>query len=480
MSDATEGGQVPPIDEIQVYRAFRNKLIEDRTRPTYHLINPEGPMVAPGDPNGAIFWKGRYHLHFIFPGGYAHVSSIDMVHWRWHPMTQLGSGRMNSGGCFVNSDGVPTMIYNDSGHGNINHLAFARDDDLEQWSEAVRIEWTTPEGVDGSKISNWDPDGWVEGDTNYALFGRHPFEGGTEATLLKSKDLKHWEIVGPFMRREMPDVAQSDDIKINEDVSCPTFFKLGARWVLLCISHNKGCRYYLGDWKDQQFTPDVHARMNWCLSDGMQEGDHGGEFFAPESLLTPDGRRVMWAWCFASSKSSGNDLWDGIQSLPRELSLPEDGVLRIAPLRELRQLRYNPVTEQGIVVKSGAIIRLKQTAGDTLEMIATFTPGKATRFGVIVLCDGDNKGLEVEVDSDQKTLRVGNTAAPFEPPLHEDVQLNIFVDRRVVEVFANTRQAVVKQHNYAPGDVGVCLYSEGGDSELRELQSWAMAASNAW
>ena len=33
-----------------------------------------------------------------------------------------------------------------------------------------------------------------------------------------------------------------------------------------------------------------------------------------------------------------------IQSLPRELSLPADGILRIRPLRELEALRYDPLT----------------------------------------------------------------------------------------------------------------------------------------
>ena len=139
MSDPAVDGHAYQVDELQVYRTFRNKLIADRTRPTYHLVSPEG-KIGPGDPNGAIYWKGRYHLHFIFPGGYAHVSSVDMVHWRWHPVTRLGSGRMNSGGCFLNKDGIPTMIYNDSGLGDINQLAFATYDDLEQWSAAYPME----------------------------------------------------------------------------------------------------------------------------------------------------------------------------------------------------------------------------------------------------------------------------------------------------------------------------------------------------
>ena len=54
------------------------------------------------------------------------------------------------------------------------------------------------------------------------------------------------------------------------------------------------------------------------------------------------------------------------------------------------------------------------------------------------------------------------------------------MDRSVVEVFANDRQAVVKQHDYAPDDVGVCLFSEGGKMEVREVKGWKMAASNQW
>ncbi len=465
--------------EMQSYRDFRNRLIADRTRPTYHLVSPEG-RASPADPNCAIYWKGRYHLFFIFPGGYAHVSSIDMVHWRWHPTLHLGTGIMNSGGCCLNKDGIPTMVYM-SDHLKRNVLSFASDDDLEKWSEPYPIEPQVGPEQDGGKISHWDPEIWLEGNTHYALFGNHPFQIGREATVMKSADLKTWEYVGPFLTKEMPDVSRTTEIKTNEDISCPNFFKLGDKWMLLCISHIKGCRYYVGDWKDGKFTPESHARMNWSLSDGMKEGGHGGEFFAPESLLTPDGRRVMWAWCFASSKSGGNSLWDGIQSLPRELSLPKDGVLRIRPIKELDQLRYNPVIETDIAVESGTTSRLKNISGDTIEILATIKQGDVKRYGIRLFTDKDNgKGIDVVVEPTSKSLKLGATTAPFELKTGEDIQLRIFVDRRTVEVFANERQAVVKQHDYEPEDVGVCLFSEGGRMEAKEIRGWKMAPSNPW
>ena len=55
---------------------------------TYHLAHPGPGNAWPGDPNPAFFWKGRYHLHYIYKNHtgfvFAHVSSEDMVHWKWH------------------------------------------------------------------------------------------------------------------------------------------------------------------------------------------------------------------------------------------------------------------------------------------------------------------------------------------------------------------------------------------------------------
>ncbi len=462
-------------NEVKGYKDYRSKIIADQTRPIYHLLSPL-PGHHCADPNYAMFWKGKYHLFFIVPGGFSHVSSVDMVHWRWHPTAPLGG---LSGTMFVNRDGIPTII---TMHQKAV-LFFAKDDDLVNWSGPVVIEPKVQPGQDGSRISNWDPDAWVIGNTTYALQGVYPLKTGTEASLMKSTDMKNWEYVGPFMTREMPGVLQStNNPRQHEDISCPNFFKIGNKWMLLCISHIRGCRYYLGDWKNEQFVPEFHARMNWSLAEGMKDGDHGGEFFAPESLLAPDGRRVMWAWLFASiNKINYGETWQVVQSLPRELSLPKDGVLRIKPLKELEQLRYNPICEKDIVVEDGGTNRLATVSGDTLEIMATIKQGDASRYGVRLLCDKDNtNGLDLVVEPGAKSIKLGSTTAPFELKRGEDIQLRIFVDRSIVEVFVNDRQAVVKQHAYAPGDVGVCLFSEGGKMEVRELKAWTMAASNPW
>lgn len=425
---------------------------------TYHLAHPGPGNAMPGDPNCAFFWKGRYHLHYIYTHqdgfSFAHVSSTDMLHWQWHPTTLTPPKTehgMFSGTGFLTKEGKPAIIYHGQGSGR-NQIAIAEDDRLEKWSAPLALEPRIRSGQDASKIAHWDPDAWWDGDSYYALSGGSP-GSGKPPTLFKSQDLRSWDYLGLFLSKDMPDV------QADEDISCPNFFKIGNQHMLLCISHNKGCRYYLGQWKDEKFTPEFHARMNW----------KGWDFFAPESVLTPDGRRVMWAWCNLGSPQSG------IQSLPRELSLPDDGVLRIKPPRELESLRYDERSETQLDLNSDVPYRLKEIAGDALELHVSLNPGEAAQFGIEVYCDEQGvNGLPIVVEPNRKTLQLGDTVAPFELHAGEDLELRVFIDKNVIEVFANERQAIVASHNYATENLGVSLFSKGGDARIKNVRGWKM------
>ena len=426
---------------------------------TFHLAHPGHGDAMPGDPNCAFYWKGRYHLHYIYRNEegfvFAHVSSTDLVHWQWHPTTltpEFTGHGMFSGTGFITKDGKPAIIYHGKGSGR-NQIAVALDDQLEKWSKPWKLEPQIRPGQDAGKIANWDPDAWLDGNTYYALSGGTP-GSGKPPTLFKSADLKNWDYLGLFLAHDMPDVQTS------EDVSCPNFFKIGDKHMLLCISHNLGCRYYLGDWKDEKFAPDFHARMTW----------NGNHFFAPESLLTPDGRRVMWAWQLNRPIAPS-----GVQSLPRELSLPADGVLRIKPLRELESLRYDEASKTNLAVKSAAPTRLEDIAGDALELRLSIDPGTAQEFGVEVLCDKDGKGgMPVVIDTASKILQVGDVKAPFGLKAGEPVELRVFIDKNLVEAFVNDRQAAVSARQAAPENQGIQIFSKGGDVRVKEFKCWKM------
>ena len=165
----------------------------------------------------------------------------------------------------------------------------------------------------------------------------------------------------------------------------------------------------------------------------------------------------------------------GIQSLPRQLSLPKDGVLRIRPLRELQTLRYERRQEERIRVSGDSSYNLKGIAGDTIELEIVFDKPIAREFGVKVLCGKDgSQGLPIALSRENKNLTVGYINPPFELKDGEDLTLRIFIDKSMIEVFANDRQAAVAWHEYEPQDTHISLFSHGGDITIKSINAWKM------
>ncbi len=458
-------------------RAHREKLLSDPYRPGYHFVTPEGRCM-PFDPNGTIFWKGRYHLFYIFQDArghnWGHVSSTDLFHWRHHP-TGLISG-MFSGNCFVNKDGRPTMCYHQVGQGNA--MAVAVDDDLNQWKK-LDSNPITPKTAPGDphhdKYRSWDPYGWLEGNTYYAIFG------GNRPAIAKSGSLAGpWKYVGDLMANSV------EGVSINEDVSCADLFKIGDKRMLLCISHRLGARYYLGEWKNEQFHPTFHEKMSWV----------DNSFFAPESLLDDQGRRIMWAWIFDSPGFAMrmNYGWSGTMSLPRVLSLGEDGRLRMDVPKEIEGLRYHAKKRANLAVKADADLVLEGIGGDSLELCLEMSAKDAKQFGLKVCRSpkGEEETLvyydaiekKLKVDTHKSSLTEGPKtieAGPFELQPGEPLKLRVFVDKSVVEVFANGRQAVMRRIYPSREDsVGVTLFSNGGPATVATLEAWDMMPSNPY
>ncbi len=86
----------------------------------------------------------------------------------------------------------------------------------------------------------------------------------------------------------------------------------------------------------------------------------------------------------------------------------------------------------------------------------------------------------ISIDSKRSSILPDvRSRAPETAPLHlkegETLKLRVFIDRSVVEVFANGRQyAAVRVYPGLDGSVGVSLRSQGQESELISLDAWQM------
>jgi len=462
-------------------RSRRERILNDPARPGYHFVMPEG-VALPFDPNGAIYWKGRYHLFYIFQDTrlgkrsdhWGHASSADLFHWRHHP-TGLLDG-MYSGNCFVNREGVPTICYHQHGLGNA--IAVARDDDLNDWQKLDSNPITPETGEDDEhhgRYRSWDPCGWLEGDTYYAIFG------GQRPAVAKSPALDgEWAYAGDLFAHGVSGVP------LDEDVSCPDFFRLGGKHVLLCISHRLGCRYYVGDWRGEQFHPHAHARMSWV----------DNSFFAPESLEDASGRRIMWAWILDEPRFGVRTKhgWSGTLSLPRVLTLGEDGLLRMDVPGEIEALRRDETSREPFLVTPDEDVDVARAAGNSIELAFDMESAGASEYGVRVCASPDGEEeTAVFFDPEANLLKVDTRrsgpadtpraveAAPFELGDDEPLTLRIFVDKSVVEVFANRCQAIARRiYPSRPDSLGVRFFARGGDARVLRLQAWQIAPANAF
>jgi len=217
-------------------------------------------------------------------------------------------------------------------------------------------------------------------------------------------------------------------------------------------------------------------------------------FFAPESLLDDKGRRIMWAWIFDGREKDTwvTSQWSGTMSIPRVLWLGDDEMLRMRPIEELEILRYNGQAKEDVEVKANTELGLDNIKGNTIELLLEIAPTEAKQVGLKVCCspDGQEETI-IFYDSTDKKLKIDTRKSstgegpksiekgPFELKKGEPLKLQVFVDKSVVEVFVNNRQAVMRRIYPTRKDSrNVILFSKGSSATVRKLQAWEMMPSN--
>ncbi len=71
--------------------------------------------------------------------------------------------------------------------------------------------------------------------------------------------------------------------------------------------------------------------------------------------------------------------------------------------------------------------------------------------------------------------------APFALQAGEPLKLRVFVDKSVVEVFANDRQAIGRRvYPVRDDSLGVSVFASGGSARFKDVKAWEMMPSNPY
>ncbi len=160
--------------------------------------------------------------------------------------------------------------------------------------------------------------------------------------------------------------------------------------------------------------------------------------------------------------------------------------MRIKPIRELALLRYDGSVQKDMTVtgsKGDEMQRIAELPGDSVELriVVDRKQAERKRFGLVLFPDGKNGGLPIILRPETGTLRIGTTEAPFavqDLPENEDLELRIFIDKYLVEVFANDRQAMVAACKNWSGRRGLDAWSFGVSTEIKSFEMWKLRPTN--
>jgi sucrose-6-phosphate hydrolase SacC (GH32 family) len=452
-------------------------MARDPDWPVYHLTAPMGWI---SDPNGAIYYRGKYHLFYqhnpVQKGRserWGHVVSEDLVHWKDWPIAIWPDSPFDrtaafSGNIVIDDRGVPTALYT----GNDNHrdalgVRARSTDGMIFFGDKKAVMDKPP--YPGTPV-HWDGQTWKDGDTWFQLCGG-TYEGGGAAVLWSSPDLDQWTFRSRIFASK----------KYGGFWEFPYLVPFGEKHVLMIGVWP--VRYWVGtyDKKTMTFRPDDeehprlldHANPYHCMNPSTV--DDKGPGSAP--------RRIIHACIFGfpeelmSTRSKEVPRWIGMHVLPRVIKLEGDRLWQ-EPVPELQSLRGRRTGRRDWPLAAGKTERVEDFSSDSFEAIAEFAPGTAKRFGLrLRLSDDSRECVEVFVDPAANTFgakgHFGEKTGPAHLKPGEPVRMQVFVDRSIVEVYCNGE--TLSQRFFAdPKSLGVAAFAQEGTASLKSLDLWQM------
>ena len=510
--DANDGS-LPAVteDEIGLDPAVYE---DDRYRPEYHALPPGHWM---NEPHAPIYYDGQYHLFYqANPRGpywghihWGHWVSDDMVHWRHLPIALAPEAEaVDPAGCWTggatyDENGEPTLFYTagDTSKSPDQAVATAtpadpNDPDLVEWEKADDLAIEQPQGIGLRENAFRDPFVWKDGDVWYCLVGSGVAGEGGTALVYSSRTFEEWQFRGHLYRSD--DEAYPELGPVWE---LPVLLPLGEdetgtqKYVFLISPVGPGADvevyYWIGEWDPAtcSFTPD---------SETPQLIDYGDfHFTGPSGFVDPQTDRSILFTIAQDNRSEQDHYesgWAHNAGLPLHLFLRDDGELGIEPIEELQTLRQEQVVDLDDCDRATANAALGDLASDTFEISIEIEPDGADRYGLIckqhpdgderTLCyyDSDRETLTVHREHSSRDIETRRAVSERSSLIHsgdlrledETLRLRLFVDRSMLEFYANDRRAITtRAYTDSPDSTGVTVWADG-DISVNGLSVWEL------
>lgn len=397
-------------------------MYAERLRPQYHFTTRRGWI---NDPNGLVYYGGKYHLFYQHNPyerewenmHWGHAVSTDLTTWQELPdaLHPDATGTMFSGSAVIDygntahlngPDGKPAMValYTaDSPEAQRQCMAYSLDEGL------------TFTKYDGNPVIDshlkWqshdtrDPKVFWYDKTRHWVMVLNERDGHSIYT---STDLKHWTF----------------ESHLTGFWECPELFELPVdgnpsvrKWVMWGASG----AYMVGDFDGRRFTPLTPKQQNVA-----------GSAYAAQvynNIPRSDGRAIKMAWGRIDFPGMP---FNGVMLLPQEQLLQTShGGYRLLsrPAREVERLFTLAASGEDMTADEANAL-LARFDSDVLRISLTLEMTYATSAGLRF------RGERI-IDYDLNANTLNGTFYSPEEPGSMTLSADVYVDRRVVEVFAD-------------------------------------------
>lgn len=458
------------------YEGDRAQEIAKDARPSFHVTAPVGWI---NDPNGFAEYQGAYHLFYQYhpydthwgPMHWGHTKTSDFIKWEQLPCALAPDTPYDGQGCFsgsaVEDDGRHILIYT-----SVKVDEDANGERRERQTQSIAIgdgvhyekleqnpvitADMLPEG--SSKVDFRDPKMWKENDTFYTVVGSRNEDGSGQIALFSSKDIQSWKY------EKILAYCHNEYGKMWE---CPDFFPLDGKQILIVspqAMEAEQLEFHSGN-NSVYFIGDYDCEHLEFSKDEAHQIDFGMDFYAPQTMQTSDGRRIMIGWLnnWDNYLTPDDMEWSGMMTIPRELSI-RDGRLIQNPVRELAGYHAEKAAFEKVQLKTeDGFVSLDGVKGRSFDMTVELEGEDYETFSILLACDEEHY-TELMYNKKKGTFTTDRTYSGMTRDLlssrsmkvkaAENCKIRIIMDKYSIEVFVNDGEYAMTSLIYTGLDAG--------------------------
>lgn len=546
------------LKKAREYEELNAGLVSDEARPAFHFSPCIGWL---NDPNGFSFYEGKYHLFYQYhpytlywgPMHWGHAVSSDLINWEYLPAALAPDKEYDAAGCFSGSaiamhDGRHLLMYTGCADDGLDPSGKGR------WRQTQCVAVLSPETgeyekYEGNPVITADglPEGgdiyefrdpyiWRAADGTYRAVvangriadltpeGTYSIQSGTQICLYRSDDGFSWSFVKALFQDErhiglmwecanffsLEDkhilIASPMDMRLEEEeaIAASIRFPKGSNVCYISGSYDEETETFITD-KEITRDPVRHSAFRY------DPVDLGLDFYAPQVMSAPDGRRIIIGWMqdpknanyirYEKDQVSAEEKMPhsdevcgegyvhgtpgtrifGQMTVPRELFLKE-GRLCQRPVRELNVYRNDKI-EYSEVHLDDEERSLNGISGRILDMEIEIKPdhdkgsGASYDLFTVMFAKDDEHCIRLSYEPARSLLTIDRSSSGQCAEITArrsirvrdrggEMSLRILLDKWSAEVFVNGGEQTLTLTYYTPLEADGIVFSAKGSLNL--------------